>query len=1163
MSYSVSTRYTSPYRPGGTTTIRKDYVSTTRRGSAYERVDQREGGSSPRRYGGDRTYSNIADGDATVATNVLNGMIDNALRSPTPINYTADPSLRNPRDFTVDSQLRSHESAKPYYRPRDHSRPRSMRYNDTYSQRSTTSPVRSTTSPVRSSNYSRSTTNTYRVRDQSPRYQTDRDPYSSHRDQGRVDGRAYESSRKEYDVGGDSRAGQSYSGGRSQYGENRFSNSVGRGGYEERGSPYEREYNSSRSNAVKAYEPLGHSTPSRGDFRNSTGRAEYERGSMRSDFDRRENEYNHYNDRRYDDRNRTEQRSFDHRENRDRRESSSSYDPREDRDRRESNRIPGGNFNDINERNIYSQQRSSNVEARNVETFSQMPPRSPNVLPRGESGVPQYTFHNSPREIQVAQSDLSSTTGAMNITFPDPMATSTPIQNSSRGVSTRSVFTTTSVASAWHNDDVVLLPKDQKVSQVAVAATAAASLILDEKSVCGFDTAARSVCNLVQPGNRTENIDAVIEPSILGRADEEHSHVPISYTSVQEGMKRNLMLTASVPNAKEEKMGSLPMDAYQFWARCTLLTATAILKTGGYGSTQLAHVAAETVMMHGIASMHQEWLNTADADLKNVADAVNETVRNSPGGNEDVASAASIALLTDGTKALAMERVRRSVPSRSHHPSTVVEVVSDEGSDNSSQDQRKFQNIPNRPVEEKSKSRSLESPPPSNSPSAESSRKREGAVDINRIRSSGSLLDIESSDDEKSGPINAPSPQAVESYNNFKKDYLADTVNKLLSAPTEDKPVVPVKVEPPTRTSPKLRHQELEHRREEIAQRIQRIQQRAAAERDMPLALDHISVNPTESKGTKKASSVSGVGGGLSSMASRTNNPSSASVATKTSRASTTSPASLKSQRGHSKPPINNMSTATLGNKLPPTHKATKKTRAADSGSSVFNPLMQFIEKISCSMDMGDSDSGSDSDGGEIDNKENQSDVSSLDPERDAKAFQEKVQRLHGSEAFDLKEISKPNLEIIGNNSKEENWETLDSLDSTDKHSDVIQGNRSVTTEGSSLSFEQDSRMRYAISSHDSGAFSAAFSERNLSDIPIKRLSLTPSSQLVSTLQLETNQHLFFDNENSNEPATQAPPPSASDAYVNMAERRARGAQTATVKVPGKKHAFKNRFSRR
>ena len=73
-----------------------------------------------------------------------------------------------------------------------------------------------------------------------------------------------------------------------------------------------------------------------------------------------------------------------------------------------------------------------------------------------------------------------------------------------------------------------------------------------------------------------DEMSVLMKASVVGSPKEEHSHLPVSYTSVQESMKHSLMVNASIDADNNNEVGS--MSAYQFWARCTLLVAAAILK---------------------------------------------------------------------------------------------------------------------------------------------------------------------------------------------------------------------------------------------------------------------------------------------------------------------------------------------------------------------------------------------------------------------------------------------------------------------------------------------------------------------------------------------------------------------------------------------------------
>lgn len=393
-------------------------------------------------------------------------------------------------------------------------------------------------------------------------------------------------------------------------------------------------------------------------------------------------------------------------------------------------------------------------------------------------------LHQRPYEDQRAQgnrynSPLPSSPGkmndAMNASYKSaPKEIKIPMQHdystvlSRQRSSTRSFSSKASVLSTWHDDDVVLLPKGHQVSEAAVAATAAASLIADDSSrICGIDTAADRISDFVKPGKGKDALSSILSTAVLGSPLQNHSHVPLSYTNMQENMKRDLLVTATVNATRDKKLGSLPLDAYQFWSRCTLLVATAILKTGS-NNTQIAHAAAEIVMSHGIGTIHQEWKSTAEEDLKHVADAVHDVVANYPGGSENIASIATIALLSEGSKTLAIERIRESEP---------------------------------------------EKPPIGRPKHSKHFRKNseENIDGIQSIRNTGSLLDNHSSNEEE------------DNYFADKNVRLRHTNSNITSRQLEEQLL--------------QKNKDLEKKRGELAERISRIQKRAAAKHDMSSVL--------------------------------------------------------------------------------------------------------------------------------------------------------------------------------------------------------------------------------------------------------------------------------------------------------------------------------------
>ena len=1241
MAYGGDSRYSSPYRSVGRESTRKEYssVASSRHSSPYtSRVDQRgDGVGSPTRrgYSDDRRFASPPhiSGDVTVATNVLDGMIDNALSSPrgTPASsfQRPDSNSRMSRDYEPNSFSRLDSGSKSsYYRPRDMSNSR----NNLRGEPSVTS------TPVRSRDYGRPSASTYRTNDPSPSYARNRDDES------------YSPSRR-------SRAGGYESAGRRE--ESYARSEAPRGGtrgFDDRGSKFgSSQYGDSRnSSRNRAHEAADRTTASRSEY----GRSEY-RGSQGR------NETYEVVDRATA--SRSEYGRNEHRDSRGRGE----YDDRTSRDegrgrdfgQRESVVTSRGYNPSQNDRNYASPPSNYVQDNSPIKNNMNMPPRNP-ASSSHNTGIPQTAFQYSTGGLHTVQSDLSIETGAFRGT---PQMRGMPSANVPKAdFSARSVATGVSNVSAWHNDDVLLLPKGEKAAKVAVAATAAASLILDERSVCGFETAAESISNLAQSRGYKENVDNVIDPSVLGQINEDQSYVPVSYASVQEGMRRDLIVTASVPNAADKRMGSLPMDAYQFWARCTLLVATAILKTG-HNHTQMAHAAAEAVMMHGITSMHQEWLKTADHDLKTVATAVNGIIINFPGGNEQIASVASIALVTDGAQALAMERIRRSVPTQSDSRVAVEEVSSDEEVDytnrndgfhqsaksgsehNDNQAKYGLRGVPPFSGVPSSDARSTVGGPPLRSVGSSDVSPRKSDIEINTIRSVGSLLANSSDEDDEQNEANQ-TPAVPESYERYKKDQLANTVNKLLSAPTIDEPnIAPLPAPQKSNHNPtKLRNKELEGRREEIAQRIQRIQRRAAASREMPPALDQmpakietkqkeIVTQPQQKEvGTQARlsedsveevehhSSVGSVDviNHLPSLDSSVGNDDRYSVsASKNEQHSVTSNRkdqySVASNRKEiAGPPIRmraqapkeisveNITVSTehhgsplpLGTiNLPPSSGASKEvpikrgatspsktkqtTKQSATGGIFIKPMMDFIERMTCSMDMDEVEHMDDNDSmAKFNVNEPSSSVkSSKSSNKDRAATKKLVQNEDDWEKFRLNETS--NLDTISPDvKKQENWEFLESFDGREDpyahiapsedicsvavsdlnsvaagdlssiagsgmYTNAANGDQKSVITVSDLNSvamardrdrDRDRGLQSTTPSMDSGAFSAAFENGNLSKIPMKKLSLTPTSPLTDSLELETNEHLFFNGaKTKTKQQSQPGAASTSDAYIN------------------------------
>ncbi len=242
---------------------------------------------------------------------------------------------------------------------------------------------------------------------------------------------------------------------------------------------------------------------------------------------------------------------------------------------------------------------------------------------------------------------------------------------------TASILSSASAVSKWKNHDVVLLPKGEVRSEAAIAATAAANLIVDMgKSSDAFETAVKSVSNMLKR-NEEGNDDAalVVRPSIshghfYGLADD--SVVPISFHKVTENMNENMRMKASQKRLSETNLLQPAIDSTDFFARCAMLAATAIMKADPDDKAVIAQTATETILsFHVNARVDDDWLNAAENDLKHVANEVSNAINSLPVANSQaMASLAAVTVLSEGGKSIALERVRQRV-----QPNVEVEVL--------------------------------------------------------------------------------------------------------------------------------------------------------------------------------------------------------------------------------------------------------------------------------------------------------------------------------------------------------------------------------------------------------------------------------------------------------------------------------------------------------
>lgn len=228
----------------------------------------------------------------------------------------------------------------------------------------------------------------------------------------------------------------------------------------------------------------------------------------------------------------------------------------------------------------------------------------------------------------------------------------------------RSVMSHKSTATHWKNSDVIYLPRNQSVAEASVTAAAAASVIVsDVENRFSFDTAVKSVSNILKANDegkvdKAETVgQSVSHDDLYGLNDE--TVVPLSFKklrqNVREVMRENETQTGGNPLTKG-------MDASDFYARCALLAATAIMKADPRDKAIIAQTAAETIMNYHQNVRSNDWLQTADDNLKDMSLEVSNAIKDLPVSNTNaMASLASVAVLSEGGKTLAMERIRQRV----------------------------------------------------------------------------------------------------------------------------------------------------------------------------------------------------------------------------------------------------------------------------------------------------------------------------------------------------------------------------------------------------------------------------------------------------------------------------------------------------------------------
>ena len=211
----------------------------------------------------------------------------------------------------------------------------------------------------------------------------------------------------------------------------------------------------------------------------------------------------------------------------------------------------------------------------------------------------------------------------------------------------------------WQNEDIITVLKEQKSPVIGIAILAAASLILDPvKSVSGFKTAAKVINDMIEINTADAMYSKIMKPAIQRKSGFMQTHVAYSFVAVKNHMKLELAKEFSRQSVEKNVENDTPLEMKQFYARCGLLVATAMLKSSPT-CIQLTLEATEAILNHGFnIAPDEDWLNTSQSVLYVVSDEVRDVILNSPDGTDKLASVATVALMSEGSKCLALERIR-------------------------------------------------------------------------------------------------------------------------------------------------------------------------------------------------------------------------------------------------------------------------------------------------------------------------------------------------------------------------------------------------------------------------------------------------------------------------------------------------------------------------
>lgn len=446
----------------------------------------------------------------------------------------------------------------------------------------------------------------------------------------------------------------------------------------------------------------------------------------------------------------------------------------------------------------------------------------------------------------------------------------------------KSTMSNKSVGMYWKNNDVVFLPKDDPTLGASIAAAAAASLIVSEgPGSLPFDVAVTSVSNMLAYNEEgKDDTLAVVKPSIsygdiYGLNDDKL--VPISFTLVKNNMK-------SVIRAKWTQSGegsssfTRRMNASDFYARCAVLAATAIMKADPVDKAMISLTAAATIMnFYKIIVASDDWIQVADDTLREVSNEVSESIKlmklNNTNAVSSLASLASIAVLSEGGKSLAMERIRlrvnqsQSIDANEHTEKGQHATTKDEKVHNLEDNEEDIIS----PIRNKGSLMDIVSEDSNDSDLVQDDKKSFVVPQKNNVQSRSTALVANNNVHHSIPRVNSLSNKTT-AHAMEKSGYSKSEVNNFLSTPTGDHVGVGLKTNIHVKadlTSNKQNKPELDKKQEEMAKRVKRIQMRAAGKSDteinaalgrrMSFSENNVSLHelPKLQKGTTRSNNAS------------------------------------------------------------------------------------------------------------------------------------------------------------------------------------------------------------------------------------------------------------------------------------------------------------------